>query len=132
MTPFVVPASSSFIGPRLLVKEFLLCSFRYMLAYHWSLATTKQGMHWLVSPLLLSSHLQEGWILFSPLRRAGISQQKSPEGCAEDQKQVLHITSRAQVFGFPLTIIRRHHYFVTLVEIRQCLSSILLNMLSVN
>jgi hypothetical protein len=31
-----------------------------------------------------------------------------------------------------LTIIRRHHYFVTLVEIRQCLSSILLNMLSVN
>jgi hypothetical protein len=83
VTPFVVPASGSFIDPRLLVKEFLLCSFRCMLAYHWSLATTKHGMHWLVSPLLLSSHLQEGWILFSPLRRAGISQQKSPEGCAE-------------------------------------------------
>jgi hypothetical protein len=31
-----------------------------------------------------------------------------------------------------LTIIHRHHYFVTLVEIRQFLSSILLNMLSVN
>lgn len=127
----MVPASGSFIDPRLLVKEFLLCSFRCMLAYHWSLATTKHGMHWLVSLLLLSSHLQEGWILFSPLRRAGISQQ-TLEGCAEDQKQVIHITSRAQVFGFPLTIIRRHHYFVTLVEIRQFLSSILLNMLSVN
>jgi hypothetical protein len=31
-----------------------------------------------------------------------------------------------------LTIIHRRHYFVTLVEIRQRLSSILLNMSSVN